>query len=181
MVDIVDLKNMVYSDYKIYGPYTRKDKRQHVIVIHNITGERKTVSYPKYIVERYLGRYLENNETVHHIDGNFSNNNLSSLKVIDRSSHASNDCRRLVSKSFVCPICLKTFVQEGSSLSATIQNRRKGKAGPFCSRSCAGKYGKNVQLGQEKLETIKVEPEYTTKLSPHEETCEVDTAKTGEP
>ena len=66
-----------HEDYKCYGPYTRKDERQHAILIkHDATGsivERLTISYPKYLVEVYLNRQLESNETVDHIDGNFPN------------------------------------------------------------------------------------------------------------
>jgi len=46
---------------KVYGPYTRKDGRQHVILYEN--GTRKTVSYPKYLLETKLGRPLDSNET----------------------------------------------------------------------------------------------------------------------
>lgn len=71
---------LVYEDYKCYGPYTRSDGRQHVVLVHhNDEGSidnRITCSYPKYIVERHLGRKLKSSETIDHIDGNFSNNNL---------------------------------------------------------------------------------------------------------
>jgi hypothetical protein len=43
---------------KIYGPYTRKDGRKHVIV-HYDGGRIRTVSYPKWLMEQHLGRELE--------------------------------------------------------------------------------------------------------------------------
>lgn len=53
-------------------------------------------------------------------------------------------------------------VIEGCRLSNAIQNRKQGKAGPFCSRSCAGKYGANVQNGKIAIEPEDIEASYTT-------------------
>ena len=41
--------------------------------------KRITLSYPKYLIEVHLDRYLEKEETVDHIDGNFLNNVISNL------------------------------------------------------------------------------------------------------
>lgn len=100
----------MYENKKVYGPYTRKDGRQ--VVILKTPGSNKdhlTVSYPKYIIECYLGRYLNDNETVDHIDGDYQNNQLSNLRIVDRGSH----CRSHISKKEVitkiCSICGKSF------------------------------------------------------------------------
>ena len=72
----------------------------------------------------------------------------------------------------------------GKKLHDAIQYRKQGKAGPFCSKSCAGKYGKSIQLGAEKLPVEELIPTYTTNKhlqSLHGETHEVDAAKTGKP
>lgn len=65
----------------VYGPYQGKDGRFRVIV------NRKTVSYPKYLIEQSLGIKLDKNETVHHIDGNPANNSIDNLQVISRRKH----------------------------------------------------------------------------------------------
>ena len=68
------------------------------------------MSYPKYLMEIYLERYLEENKTIDHIDGNPLNNELSNLRVLNRQEHCSNDCAR---------------------------NRRdRHQSGYFCSRKC---------------------------------------------
>ena len=67
---------------KIYGPYQGKDGRLRVVV------DGVTISYPKYLIEQQLGKKLGLNETVHHIDGDVSNNSLDNLMVIDRSIHS---------------------------------------------------------------------------------------------
>lgn len=79
---------------RVHGPYKRKDGRQIVIVVEN-KGLRRTVSYPKWLMEVQLGRKLDPNlETVDHIDSNFDNNDLSNLRIVPRPEHSADDTRR---------------------------------------------------------------------------------------
>ena len=130
-----------YEDYKIYGPYVRKDGRQHVCLVHRTTMEKKTVSYPKFIMECHIGRILIDDETVDHIDRDFTNNELANLRVIARAEHVSQDSKRLKSIEVECVFCGEKFVIEGKK----IKSRSKKKSGPFCSRRCSGKYGTDIQ------------------------------------
>lgn len=125
---------------RVYGPYLRKDGRQHVIVI---TGSnRRTVSYPKFLMEQKLGRQLDPDlETVDHIDGDFTNNNFSNLRIISRSQHTKEDAVRAVSITQACVWCGCTLRRQRRHVN---QNATAGKAGPFC-RPCAGKYGTDIQ------------------------------------
>ena len=169
----------MYESYKIYGPYQGKDKRLRIVAVNN--GIKKTVSYPKYLMEMLLGRYLNSNETVDHIDGDFTNNSYENLVIKDRSIHISDDVKRYKDKKFVCPSCNITFILSGRKLHDAIHNK---SAGPFCSRSCAGKYGRNIRDGYQKLKIIKIIPEYTTKKLTQSlllETVKVDNPKTGKP
>lgn len=173
----------MYESCKIYGPYTRKDGRQHVIVIDE-QGTKRTVSYPKFVMENYLGRYLSKNETVDHIDTDFTNNDIDNMRVIKRSQHVSEDVKRYKEQDFKCPECGKVFSLSGRKLHNAIHNRKQGKTGPFCGRPCAGRYGRKVQDGMTPIGIGKITPEYTTtktSRSLHKETYEVETAKTGKP
>ena len=174
---------MVYENCKIYGPYTRKqDGRQHVVVIY-ADKSRTSVSYPKFLTEKRLNRYLSLNETVDHLDRNIYNNTPENLEVKDRKKHIIEDVRRLKEQEFVCPYCKKQFLLVSKKLNYAISNRQRGKAGPFCSRSCAGKYGKEIQMGiRNSIKVKKIISEYTTnKLSLLEEIQGVEAAKTGKP
>jgi len=149
---------------RIYGPYTRRDGRKHIVKIyHNKDGsikKRVTVSYPKFLVERMLGRKLKENETVDHIDGNFKNDRPSNLRVINNREHARQDSPKSIPKLITCVWCDKKIKKERGQLR---HNSKLEKAGPFCGRSCAGKYGKSIQMGgirlkiqpKPKLKTIK--------------------------
>ena len=116
---------------KVYGPYTRKDNRQHVIVIFT-DNSRRTVSYPKYLMEQRLGRELHpDNETIDHIDGDFTNNDLSNLRIVPRSKHISEDQKKVRPVAFFCVWCGKLAARHAKDLH---HNSRLGKVGPFCGR-----------------------------------------------
>jgi hypothetical protein len=121
---------------KVYGPYTRKDGRQHVIIYEK--GKRKTISYPKYLLQKKLGRDLDFEETCDHIDNDFSNNSLENLQVLSRSENAKKEMSLHPAEigTFSCPFCNKKFSRE---MRLVRGNWKKGKSGPYCSRSCAGK------------------------------------------
>ncbi len=137
---------MVYKGYKFYGPYSNsKDGRLRCILIHK-NSKKQTVSYPKYLMEVHLGRYLKENETIDHIDGNFLNNNFSNLRVIERKQHCIEDVKRNKDAVVECAYCHKLFTIKGNELS--YRNRKdRHQSGYFCSKICSGKYGKEVQLG----------------------------------
>lgn len=136
---------LLYSGYdKVYGPYTRKnDGRQHIC----LTGPgmpKKTISYPKALVESNIGRRLTNDETIDHHDRNHENNSIDNLIVKSRKLHCYQDATRVHVETVECPVC-------GTSFTPTRSQRNKNKAGPFCTRRCAGIYGKQVQCGADKL------------------------------
>lgn len=120
---------MVYDDYtKVYGPYTRKDGRKIVILRKN-SDEQITISYPKYLVERALDRYLSQDEIVDHIDENINNNDLSNLRILPRSVHSASHVPRRIYNSYKCPICGRMY---------EVTDDRKKTCG---SKHCVGKLG----------------------------------------
>lgn len=122
---------------KIYGPYTRKDGRKHVIIIHD-DGRRQTKSYPRMIMEQHLGRELTEDETVDHINSDFTDDRIENLQLLSLSENAAKAKKdeSITMYKFFCPCCNKESVKR---LSDVLHNRNKGKKGPFCSRECAGK------------------------------------------
>jgi len=73
---------------QIFGPYKRKSDGRQIVIVVEPNGRRRTVSYPKWLMEQHLGRKLDpNEETVDHIDSNFDNNNLDNLRIMPRKNH----------------------------------------------------------------------------------------------
>ncbi len=147
----------VYNNGKIYGPYLNsKDNRLRVVYVEN--NIKKTISYPKYLMEINLDYYLTEDETVHHIDGNPLNNNLSNLKILSRRKHCKQDAIKRKDETLICQYCEKEFLVKGSDLHQRQRNDRQSNS--FCSKQCSGKYGKSVQLGGPKFNRVKLERTY---------------------
>ena len=145
---------MVYENCKMYGPYTSKqDGRLRVIMVYE-NKDKKTISYPKYLVEKYLNRYLSNKETVDHIDGNFIDNDLSNLRVIERSKHCSDDAIANKDEIHLCIWCKTSFIIKG----ANLHYRNRKLSSGFCSKKCSGQYGAWIQKENAPLlTTLKLE------------------------
>ena len=133
---------ILYPEYvNVLGPYLRKDGRKHIILWNKDVG-RKTISYPKALMECHLKRKLEDNETVDHKDEDFTNDDFSNLRVITRSANSSRSAIKRFPIFGNCLMCNSEFELSRGQ----IAKRANKNAGPFCSRKCSGQYGKMMQL-----------------------------------
>ena len=119
----------VYEGIKFYGPYLRKDGRKHLV--YKLDGKHKSLSYPKYLMECHLGRYLEEWETVDHIDEDFTNDDINNLRVISRLDNILRSAIRNHDVEMVCPECDDKFLIKGSKISKIRANSKSGKSGPL--------------------------------------------------
>lgn len=76
----------MYENCRIQGPYERPDGKL-IVIITKENGSKSTISYPKYLMECQLNKYLNKDEIVDHIDKNPFNNDLSNLRVLNRREH----------------------------------------------------------------------------------------------
>ena len=89
-------------------------------------------------MEKKLNRKLKPYEEVHHIDGDFRNNQFGNLQLINCSTHgALHNITPEQWVKFKCPYCGKITQKDYHDIK---WNWAKNKSGPFCSRSCAGKF-----------------------------------------
>lgn len=132
------LQSKLYTYDRIMGPYYQSsDNRLHVTVHYK--DQKKHLSYPKFLMQEHLGRFLDDDETVHHKDGDYYNNEIDNLEIISRVDHITNDTFRLKEQEFICQVCNKSFTRKGSQLSSyyTYAKSVDNYIGPFCSHSCA--------------------------------------------
>lgn len=101
-------------------------------------GSKKTILEHREVMERKLGRKLTRKEIIHHKDKNKQNNNENNLKIETRSSHSRLHKYEGGPKfiTLTCIYCKKEFQRLERY---EKHNRKQGKIGPFCSRSCNGK------------------------------------------
>jgi hypothetical protein len=108
-------------------------------------GTEETVLEHREVIEEKIGRELRENEVVHHVDGDKKNNNPENLTVMERSEHSAHHAEEAEIYEFNCPWCGNKSTQLASDVRS---NRKKGCAGPFCSRSCAGKWSAKKQYSK---------------------------------
>lgn len=169
----------MYNEFKKHL-WLRKDGR---LIITLKKGKKSTsISYPKYLMEKYLNRKLLENETVDHIDRNPLNNNLSNLRIIDRGMHAKEDALHNKDVIVKCSYCGKEFAIKGNKIRYRIRPD-KLNTGYFCSRTCSGKYGTDIQNGRivpKQVEDIIPEKYCNKNLSAQREISDVELRKFGE-
>lgn len=96
-------------------------------------------------MEQHLGRKLIDDEEVDHIDTDFTNDDIDNLQVLTKEKHIVKTITERPSVEILtlqCIMCQRTFTRTASQ---ERHNRKQGKRGPFCDRSCSGYYGTIVQ------------------------------------
>lgn len=145
LIQSIELFELFSFADKVYGPYKRPSDGRSIVIVIDDKGNRNTISYPKYLMEKHLGRKLDKDlETVDHWDSNIDNNSIDNLRIVPRKEHSSDDTRRVVNLKLNCAVCSREFER---SPRLVRDKSKKGKTSAFCSRECAGKYSREVQLG----------------------------------
>ena len=124
---------------KVYGPYmsNRPGARPFVVVMY-MDGTRKSKFYARFLWEQTHGEAPAHLQ-VDHVDEDAGNDVLDNYQLLTAQANSAKHTL-LSGKSAqyfhgTCPVCSEPFMKRMHNV---VANRRKGKAGPFCSRRCAG-------------------------------------------
>ena len=132
------MKSYVYTD--------KKDLRTRMIIVYD-NGHITSKSYPRILMEEKLGRPLEPNEDVHHIDGNKLNNNLDNLAIVMHGEHQKQHSEKFFDTKENCCVCGKEFIFTAKQWRNYYADLRRGKhRGITCSRHCAYLFGTQEQF-----------------------------------
>lgn len=132
-----------------FNTYICEDGRVRVY----LKDTKRVMSYPKFLMEQALGRKLLPNEQVHHKDENPLNNVMDNLEIKLLGKHQQEHSTKYYDKVAVCEWCDKEFLWTADKQSSfhrnhSRKNREYNNSNPFCSRSCAAKYGRFIQLSK---------------------------------
>lgn len=125
--------------------YCQKDGRKMVYD----KDKKQVVPYARYLMEQHLGRKLNDDEEVHHIDHDKTNDVIENLEVANSTEHRKHH-NPLKYKDTIehCYICGKsfTFTAKQHCNKYRERNRKPDTVDKyFCSRRCSGIYGKQIQ------------------------------------
>lgn len=150
-----DVKALYGQDARVYGPYRRNsDGRAYVRIFF---GEGYTTKqYGKVLLEIKLNRILSKEETLDHIDGDVTNDLESNLQILSRPENTAKSVKKRRRSHVSCVMCSSLFVPSPNQVASKCQS----KSGPFCSRSCSGKYSRRVQLTGETRARVVIPVEY---------------------
>lgn len=112
------------------------------LTIYFADGSQRYMPYARYLLECRAGRRLRRNEHVHHLDENFCNDDISNLELKVASDHIREHRPAAELLASICPECEKSF--SASARYVRYSQQKQNKAGPFCSKSCAGKYSQKL-------------------------------------
>lgn len=119
----------------VLGPYLNNYNRLFVVIKED--GKYRTKSYPRYLMEQYLGRPLEANEDVHHKDGNPDNNDISNFEIKLHGEHQrEHSLKAPTTIPYICTHCSKQFILSKEQRRKYMKYGENGKY--YCSKRCAG-------------------------------------------
>lgn len=92
--------------------------------------------YPlhRVIAENKIGRLLEDDEDVHHVNEDKSDNNPENLEVLKKADHARRHIKKVDNIEVICDGCGKQFSMQPCTYRLRKRRNKSGKI--FCSRSC---------------------------------------------
>ena len=125
--------------------------------IKTITGMSIAKQYSKFKLEIKLSRILGKDETVDHIDGDKLNDRFSNLQLLSREANASKGATKRNQTFVLCAQCRVSFPLRPDQ----VKTRSKRSAGPFCSKTCTGKYSALLRSGLLPKKRLKFKVTYT--------------------
>lgn len=152
----------------------KQDKKLRYMYIydpsHPMASKSGKLYVHRYIMARHLGRFLKDNEVIHHIDHDKTNNHISNLEILTQSSHAkthADEHRTTFIKDYQCDQCgkiIQRFYQRYSKI--------------FCSNECDDQSRKKFDPTKEelhdliwKLSTVKIASLYGVSDKAVEKRC----------
>lgn len=151
----IDAFCRVAHEVKVLGPYYNGNQKRKIVIIFDGNGNKKTMSYPKYVYMKENGMDLFQpfDLTIDHKNFDHEDDRIENLRAIPRDEHSANDTRRVKLVKLKCSNCKKKFERSPRLLR---DKNKKGCRGTFCSRSCSAKFFRNKD-NKDKIDNLQVQ------------------------
>lgn len=134
-----------YDAYRVSTPFYHSKEGRWFYLLERPDGTKTSTSVARYNLAVKLGRLLAPNEQADHIDGDKTNDSPDNLQILSAAENNAKAREQLgITAGYVmleCPECFKVFERRR-------HKTHLGKGGAFtaCSRVCAGKIRRAMQL-----------------------------------
>lgn len=129
-----------YSELWKFGYLNTNSENRKTLTLYNSQNDRSSCQYARYLISVKLGRFLNEDEEVDHIDNDKTNDDLSNLQVLSRQENREKQIklkgRTMI--EFECPICEVVTSKERRFTPIINPSKRV----LTCSRKCGRKASK---------------------------------------
>lgn len=131
--------------WKIQKVVSKGEYNYAVVTEHPNATKHGYVLMHRIVMENHLGRLLNPNEIVHHLNGDKKDNEISNLILMDLKSHSKIHSLTGITKVLMkCPLCKKFFIKEKRHTFLS----KKDKDYTSCSRKCANLFYRKLSQGR---------------------------------
>lgn len=129
--------------WKIEKVVSKGDYNYVVVKEHPNATKNGYILEHRIIMENHLGRILNPNEVVHHINEDKKDNRIENLQLMLVGEHERLHGKKAGRKyaEFICPECGKNFIIPENK-SCIVKNSDY----TCCSKQCRGKFSRRIQL-----------------------------------
>lgn len=109
--------------------------------LYNTEENRTTISFARYLISIHVGRELDEQEEVDHINNDKTDDRLDNLQLLSKEKHMLKTISTRAGRKYCsikCPHCRSVFTRP-HNYTMGCKNRGKLK---FCSRSCGVSFSK---------------------------------------
>lgn len=127
-----------YSNYWLYVVFHKKERRNQAnLILKSDIKVRTTVSYARYLMAVKIGRFLEKDEQVDHIDNNCTNDVIDNLQILsfeqNRLKQGMLSWKETI-MAYNCDYCGKEFTLQIKNFK---YKKKIGQTHFCCSRDCS--------------------------------------------
>ena len=125
-----------YSSLWSKGYVVINPEGRETLILYNSHKDRSSTQYARYLLSVSLGRFLEKEEHVDHIDGEKTNNSLSNLQILSLEEN-NRKTHKKPNVTLNCPVCKVVFKRTRTQLRGRLHKVENHEI--CCSRGCGSR------------------------------------------